>query len=267
MRYTFSDDEEDSDEFPARRSLRNSGVTTPLEQAGPIVTASGRQVKSRLGGMYGETMLVDQRKELEMGKGAANTGSYEGDQHQLSGRSQRAIKPSRPVRATRRIDYSSEGMNGASDGAFSGNEWSGNEERPDGPDGDEFEVEGEDLDEEMSVTDSDMDDTPTAQDSLVVQLRYKKEDYPMKINGRRSDENGIGAAADCIAVDPGQPSSDTTHLNEEVSKDEDRQCRVGRHFQELPTSLGTATPSHRLVSAEKTKPSIHHYQHQSGLQL
>ncbi|KAF2457137.1 hypothetical protein BDY21DRAFT_286128 [Lineolata rhizophorae] len=62
MRYTFSDDEDEllqqSDSTSAaRRSARHSARATPAEPARPTVTASGRQVRSRVGGAYGEALL------------------------------------------------------------------------------------------------------------------------------------------------------------------------------------------------------------------
>lgn len=58
IRYTFSDEEaEGSDARSARRSNRQSGISTPAETTGPTFTASGRQIRSRHGGTYGETML------------------------------------------------------------------------------------------------------------------------------------------------------------------------------------------------------------------
>ncbi|KAL2068006.1 hypothetical protein VTL71DRAFT_16104 [Oculimacula yallundae] len=62
MKYTYSDEEEDiySDSTNARRSTRNTGTHTPAEPSGPTITQSGRQVKSRQGGTYGESMLSGQ---------------------------------------------------------------------------------------------------------------------------------------------------------------------------------------------------------------
>ncbi|POS83558.1 hypothetical protein EPUL_003032, partial [Erysiphe pulchra] len=58
IKYTFSDEEEEifSDLNSTRRSMRsngNSSITGPIP---PAVTQSGRQVKSRHGGVYGETL-------------------------------------------------------------------------------------------------------------------------------------------------------------------------------------------------------------------
>ena len=252
MRYTFSDDEEDSDDFPSRRSTRNSGVSTPVEPTGPTVTASGRQVKSRLGGsMYGETMLVDQRKELEIERSAAGDadGVDDGELGELTDRPQRSTRPSRTTRAPRRIDDSSEEeMNVNSDREeASDNEWSGNEEEPDA---EEFEAEGvdedEDEDDETSAHDLEMDDAPPPeQDSLVVQLRYKKGIEQSKQRQRPGVKNGEGAAADCIAVDSRQPMLDkgkapgsthgAVHLSGRIFKDEDpRLLRTHGSAEALP---------------------------------
>lgn len=47
MKYTYSDDEDFlSDSTGTRRSTRNTGTHTPAEPAGPVTTASGRQVKA-----------------------------------------------------------------------------------------------------------------------------------------------------------------------------------------------------------------------------
>jgi hypothetical protein len=62
MKYTFSEEEDEgySDATSTRRSTRNTGTHTPAEPAGPTITQSGRQVKSRQGGTYGESMLSGQ---------------------------------------------------------------------------------------------------------------------------------------------------------------------------------------------------------------
>jgi hypothetical protein len=61
MKYTYSDEEDDiySDSTTARRSTRNTGTHTPAEPSGPTITQSGRQVKSRHGGAYGESILSE----------------------------------------------------------------------------------------------------------------------------------------------------------------------------------------------------------------
>ncbi|KAF8865928.1 hypothetical protein BDZ45DRAFT_701030 [Acephala macrosclerotiorum] len=73
IKYTYSDEDgEDiySDATTTRRSTRNTGTHTPVEPIGPTITLSGRQVKPRQGGEYGESMLS--------GAHATTAGSYAG---------------------------------------------------------------------------------------------------------------------------------------------------------------------------------------------
>ncbi|KAI5304622.1 hypothetical protein KEM56_006241 [Ascosphaera pollenicola] len=72
MKYTYSDDEDESSLYSglelgggggARRSARNR-QSSPVEQ-GPVYTASGRQVKTRQGGVYGE--ILSSRPLLKIG--------------------------------------------------------------------------------------------------------------------------------------------------------------------------------------------------------
>ncbi|KAI1743677.1 hypothetical protein F4680DRAFT_353581 [Xylaria scruposa] len=46
MKYTYSDDEDFYSDSTTRRSTRNTGTHTPAEPAGPVTTASGRQIKA-----------------------------------------------------------------------------------------------------------------------------------------------------------------------------------------------------------------------------
>lgn len=46
IKYTYSDDEDFYSDSTTRRSTRNTGTNTPAEPAGPVTTASGRQIKA-----------------------------------------------------------------------------------------------------------------------------------------------------------------------------------------------------------------------------
>jgi hypothetical protein len=74
MKYTYSDEEDDiySDSTTTRRSTRNTGTHTPAEPSGPTITQSGRQVKSRHGGAYGESILSGTHRP------ALSAGGFEG---------------------------------------------------------------------------------------------------------------------------------------------------------------------------------------------
>lgn len=169
MRYTYSDDGFGSDDG----SRRNSGVSTPLD-TGPTVTASGRQVKSRVGGAYGESILVDQRKELDRfaGEGHLTETSEDMPTTMPQGRAVRTSRSGRPVKPTR-PRYGDAADSDQSDGAqSSGKEWSGDENEPDVS---EPELDDEEEDEDMDDEDVDEDEgDENTQESLVVQLRYRK---------------------------------------------------------------------------------------------
>jgi hypothetical protein len=174
MKYTYSDDEDAYDSFSTRRSNRDSGISTPFESVGPTITASGRLVKSRTGGIYGE-IRTDQKREItaEIATNAGDATETSEDMPTTMGRKQRSGRISRPAR---RLEAQSNetGSDEESEAASSEKEWSGNEDEPDESEPD---FEGEDEDEEMSGDVSvidDADDDENTQESLVVQLRYKK---------------------------------------------------------------------------------------------
>lgn len=83
MKYTYDEDEDDvySDSTGARRSSRNTRAHTPTEPAGPTITQSGRQVKQRQGGTYGETILSGRHTP---------SFSNEGSDDEAAGRSRRS---------------------------------------------------------------------------------------------------------------------------------------------------------------------------------
>ena len=176
MRYTFSDDEDDfSDNFESRRSTRQSGISTPAE-TGPVVTASGRQVKPRHPGMYGESMLTDQRKELD--DDAAVAMEMDGDASNeeaattATGRPQRSnaartngLRRGRnPAAESNAVDE----MEDESDAVSDEHDWEAEDE-------DEPDFEGDDEVEESEESEGDVeeDDEALPNDSLVVQLRYR----------------------------------------------------------------------------------------------
>lgn len=176
MRYTYSDDEYGSDGVSSKRSARTSGIDTPLE-SGPTVTASGRQVKSRVGGVYGESILMDQRKELERiaGEGHLTETSEDMPTTAPKGRGVRISRSGREVKAPR--PRYGDGMDSeeSEEAQSSGKEWSGNEDEPDESEPDFDEDGDEDMDDENLDAQEGEEDENT-QESLVVQLRYRKGD-------------------------------------------------------------------------------------------
>ncbi|KAL4800968.1 hypothetical protein BDV19DRAFT_352471 [Aspergillus venezuelensis] len=154
LKYTYSDDEDifsDGLPPPTRRSGRNaSGLSTPAEPAGPRFSASGRQIRSRAGGMYGESLLTGQREDED---------AAEGDDSERRTRN-------RGSRVNGYADYGLEDDDAEFNGGqSSGNEWQGGDEE------DENEFEGDDEEEDSGDELMTNGEPP----SLVVQLRYNKE--------------------------------------------------------------------------------------------
>jgi hypothetical protein len=178
MKYTFSDEEdeeEESDALSVRRSGRH-GRDPPAAPSGPTVTASGRQVRSRATGLYGETLLSGQ---VTTEGASPATGEYErsdasGEQASANGRATRAAKNSSNGRGRGRKHietYNSvDEMDDEDDATTSGGDW-------DGGDDDE-------KADQMDV-DEDEDEEPESEDgepkTLVVRLRYGKSSANPKV--------------------------------------------------------------------------------------
>ncbi|KAH6622133.1 hypothetical protein C7974DRAFT_435169 [Boeremia exigua] len=154
QRYTFDDGEDfDSDDAPVRRSGRQSARDSSPLQTGPTVTASGRQVRSRAIGLYGETLHSGQTTD----RASPATGDYV--------RSDVSEEPrqSRSTRAGNRSHLSREMDSEEDDDATS---WDGGDEDEDEPD--RMDV---DNDEDDGAEQSSEDEQEP--DSLVVTLHYR----------------------------------------------------------------------------------------------
>lgn len=173
MKYTFSDEEEGgSDALSTRRSNRQSGLSTPAEPARPTVTASGRQVRSRYGGAYGETMLSGHHDHGHAPSINGLDGVGEDDSTRRSGRATR--NKGRRTRPRAEGDSSTEGMNDESDATSSGQEWDGGYD-DEGEDHADDGTEEEEMDEDISEEDElAMDEGQVQPRSLVVTLRYSR---------------------------------------------------------------------------------------------
>lgn len=163
IRYTYSDNEDESDATGSRRSARYSGQTTPAD-SGPVVTASGRQVRPARTGIYGESLLSGQ---------ADNTDYAASETSRTSGRATRSSRRMSPLNEDRKrkprgydsLDEDSD----EEDQPSSGNEWDDNGVDDDNDDDDVDMADGEDEDD----IDLDQEDEKR---SLVVKLKLKKKD-------------------------------------------------------------------------------------------
>ncbi|KAF2755889.1 hypothetical protein EJ05DRAFT_477953 [Pseudovirgaria hyperparasitica] len=164
MRYTFSDEEDDASEAGSgARSTRYRGRDSSTDPSRPTVTASGRQVRTRQHGAYGESLLSGQ---VTGDVGSPATDGSDGLQRPSHGRATRAAaKPaangwSRGSRNNRNIDtYDSDEIDEDDGASVSGNEWDDGDESDD-------EVKARDVSDE----DEDMSDAEAP--SLVTVLRY-----------------------------------------------------------------------------------------------
>jgi hypothetical protein len=182
MRYTFSEEEEEEDYgsemsdamLGARRSTRNSGVVTPADPSRPTVTASGRHVRSRLGGVYGESLLSGQSTG---GRASPATEGYErsdGSEEPVGGRPTRNAGRSTSngwQRGRKHIEtYNSvDEMDDEDDASSSGGEWDGGDEE-------EAEIIFADEDDEDSMGSLEEDDGEPK--SMIITLQYRKKGTP-----------------------------------------------------------------------------------------
>ncbi len=218
IKYTFSDEEDGASDAPTtRRSNRQSGVEAPVEAPGPTFTASGRQVRSRLRGAYGEIMpkekLITEPSKVD---DSVTTETREG-QLMPSGRTrQRAQRNGGTVKA--RSGMHIEGYNALdemedeTDASSSGAEWDG---------GDDDDVDDHIVDDE-DEEDADMSDDQSSiaeeeevvaakisrpRSSLVVALRYqKKDDAPI------TPTSVSGQDPKAVILDAQQPSLPNMNL-------------------------------------------------------
>lgn len=205
IRYTFSDEEEGASDAPGtRRSSRQSGVPTPVEPPGPTFTASGRQVRSRVRGLYGESIPKGQQN-TETSNVNENPAPVAGEgdlapssrtrQSALSNGTAVKARPGRHIEGYNALDE----MEDESDATSSGAEWDGGDDddaddlvidEEDEEDADMSEDESSIADEEVAVAAS----KPRPRSSLVVALRYQKTADPdpptVHIN---ADEQGPNA--------------------------------------------------------------------------
>ncbi|KAI0128488.1 hypothetical protein BJ170DRAFT_653287 [Xylariales sp. AK1849] len=182
MKYTYSDEEDFlSDSTGVRRSTRNTGTNTPAEPAGPVTTASGRQIKAP------SRMTVDASNNIV-------TTSPDQDQPASGAASHRASSKESSVGPTgrpRRSAAVNHGTNGWTTSRPRGNrsiDQDSEDEDPSEPDlGDDEEEEdhvpdeseeeddfdAEDEDVEMADDDNDLGDSPQ---SMVVKLKVPGKD-------------------------------------------------------------------------------------------
>ncbi|KAH7041008.1 uncharacterized protein B0I36DRAFT_233345 [Microdochium trichocladiopsis] len=176
MKYTYSDDEDFMSDSTNRRSTRHTGTHTPAEPAGPVTTASGRQVKAP------SRMTVD----------ASNNIVTTGDDDSFMGMAEGTGAPNgRPRRSTTNRQSSANGWDDEDEDPSEPDlgDDEGDDHVPDESEDDEDE---EDFDGDEEMADDDLEDSPK---SLVVKLKVP-------------DKNGKEAAAEAPHSDGVQKTPD-----------------------------------------------------------
>ncbi|CZR59147.1 uncharacterized protein PAC_09039 [Phialocephala subalpina] len=211
IKYTYSDEDgEDiySDATTTRRSTRNTGTHTPVEHTGPTITLSGRQVKPRQGGDYGESMLS--------GALATAASGYEGTSEEpeneigAGGRPRRAAAVNQgtngypKAKGGRHI----EGYNNVDEMTSDEEEDASEQDYGDDEEEDDhvsLASDGDEQDEVSENEDEDMEDvepkklivklpvkTPTPERKTMIKLRFSPEmDKETKPNGLFSNSSSI----------------------------------------------------------------------------
>ncbi|KAL1623956.1 hypothetical protein SLS56_008081 [Neofusicoccum ribis] len=230
MRYTYSDEEDEtgSDAISTRRSTRRG---TPTDNR-PIVTASGRQVRSRLGGVYGESLLSGQNTEFD----SPATAEYERSDASEgpNGRATRTGRSSRgdiPQRSHRKhiAGYNSIDEMDDEDEA---DEWDGGDDDEE----DDLKLDDDD-DDSISEDESDEEIYGKSKGSLIVTLR---------IRGDRL------AAASSPPQQPSSPPAMKEQVEEKMEIDIAPATRPVAPSVEHPAQpVGyNAQPVHKPISAE-----------------
>lgn len=196
MRYTFSEGEEEDSETGVRRSTRNSGRESSAAPGGPTVTSSGRHVRSRAAGVYGETLHSGQTTDHP----SPATGDYV--------RSDASEEPERPAhgRATRAAGRGAgvaplkkrnlESFNEEMSDEEDATSWNGDDEDEDEPD----QMELDDDDDERESEEEASEEEP---EQLILRLRVKKE-YLQSFN---SVSNTTNETSHSTPVTTGPPLS------------------------------------------------------------
>jgi hypothetical protein len=169
MRYTFDENEDDDSDAGVRRSTRNAGRESSPGPSGPTVTASGRQVRSRATGMYGETLLSGQTTEgasPATGDYMRSDGSEEPDQP-AHGRSTRGANRGAVVANPKKRNFESYNEDDGSE-EEDATSWNGDDEDEDEPE----QMDLDDVEDESDDEPSEPDEEPQF---LLVRLKIGKE--------------------------------------------------------------------------------------------
>jgi len=259
MRYTFDDEEADEgDELGVRRSGRHSDRSTPNE--GPTVTASGRTVRPRGGGMYGESLLSGQATDATTPASNDYEDSEPSDMPRRGGRGNRSSGRLEELNGERkrkeREGYNDVDQMSEEEDAASSAGWNSEENEEEGRD----DIMDEDEDDvELSEEDEDLEPQ-----SLVVKLKVRQSEKGTSEQNAKTEEsamNGLESTATKTEADsmmrPPETDDDvlgyikpTQDLDKQLSDPSHKQLDSLHHAVQSETN-GTASLPERSTSEEK----------------
>ena len=262
MKYTFSDEEDAiSDAGSNRRSNRHSGMAIAAGPSGPTFTASGRQVRSRYGGAYGETVLSGQDNLDEQNRGSLGGAIDDETEKAPHARPHRSVQYSTilskgPASKQHKGYESLDPVDDESDATTSGREWEGGDsEEPDEP------LEEEEDDDGIETSNSNDGEEEDPRQSLVVSLRYMRSISIPSIEGNRKDigpTKNLSAALSLNSSDPRQSQlSNTTHPSTDVSKADVRKESQGDRQASSEAAVGGLSSIH---ASSQVMPERHRAQ-------
>ncbi|THY46956.1 hypothetical protein D6C97_08135 [Aureobasidium pullulans] len=225
IRYTYSDNEDESDATGSRRSTRHSGNNTPAE-SGPVVTASGRQVRPARTGIYGESLLSGQAETPDYA--ASETSRTSGGR---ATRNSTRISPLNEDRKRKSRGYNSfDEDSDEEDAPSSGNEWDG---------GDDDENEEDDVDMADGEDEDEMDlDQQEEPKSLIVKLKFKKRPQePVKTENAPIEEKPPPA------TDPARVSMARQELENLTTQDESVKTQSAEHHPKPMNAMDYQMPT------------------------
>lgn len=256
MKYTYSDEEDEgySDATTSRRSTRNTGTHTPAEGLAPTVTLSGRQVKARQGGAYGESALSGTHTP------AVALGGYDGPsdepehpEHEEDGggRPRRAAaanaggKGSGVSKGGAHIEgYNSvDEMNDSDEDDASEQDYGDDEEEDD-----HVSLESDKDEDDLTDEEDELDDGLEMKQSLVVKLQVKTPTPERKtmINLRVSPEKDLAKPVNsqpAVTGDQGNGASSSAGSEGVLSKDSARASTSTSEPPQAPASSSVAVPT------------------------
>ncbi|KAI1180410.1 hypothetical protein F4777DRAFT_574171 [Nemania sp. FL0916] len=252
MKYTYSDDEDFYSDSTTRRSTRNTGTHTPAEPAGPVTTASGRQIKAP------SRMTVDASNNI------VTTGPALDDEEAVpkagTGRRGRPRREAAINHGTNGWASSGKNLDGSMDEEMDDDEDDDDDSEPDlGDDEEDVHIpnadseddeDDDDFDEDEAMVDDELDDR-SGQPKMVVKLKYSPQANGSTVNfdafryqGGDAKTGNNNKSADTKADDP-----------EESPRIEKSEESIAVATTTTPTTKRQTTPPRPTTQALAPGPS------------